>query len=252
MIQAQPKTNDLLEQLNAIRMQGTVVAPTDFNMVILKREIESIKHVREDDYHQLMTAYCALTGKHEEMKRHCNICLNKFQDEESVLFAAASYCTAGFFSESVCALSRLNFTIPTEIESKSGLSGGMFQVRMIEQFTNTLAMANLLTEEVRRTFAVTHAAWEILSKRNISQSDVDSMLDLAWKVMREHHLLVVLNISFMPDLSDDTVTIMIPIAQPAAAVAKLDWEYTERLFAELPDAPTQSVFVGFMTNDPAH
>ncbi|BBE51154.1 hypothetical protein OYT1_ch1607 [Ferriphaselus amnicola] len=251
MIQAQPKTNDLLEQMNAIRKRGMVV-PLDFSMMRIKREIESIKHADEVDYHQLMSAFYALTGKHDEMNRFCLICMNKYQDEESILFAAASYSTAGFYTEAVQALSRLDFKCPSSVDSKSELAEGLFQVKMFEMFTHTLSVANVLTEHINRTFAVFHTAGEILSRRNISQASVDAMLDLAWKVMRDHHILVVRNTSVLPAESDDTLTIMIPIALPAATVAKMDWEYTERLFAELPDAPTQSVFIGFMTNDPAH
>lgn len=241
-----PKTEQILEQFNVLRLTGKV-RDFDFPMAKLKREIESLQNADEVGYHQLMTAFYALTGKHNEMLKHGNTCINRYGDEESVIFAATSYTTAGLFAEARTAINQVEWDQPTEISQKTSLSQMLFMVKRVMDWNNTLSRANLHDASGNQELPVYQRAQYFLEKTGISEQLISRMLDLAGELLHEKGLLNIYAPIINPDVSHEAITIQLPIGIPADEVANLEWEYALRLFDRHPEWPTKQVFIGFST-----
>lgn len=96
---------------------------------------------------------------------------------------------------------------------------------------------------------ITQASHEILAAHNISEKTVREMLDIVGEMLRERGLLRKHNFTITSHPEDGAIMIMQPLSAPATLVAEMDWEYAERLFVKIPDAPATVALVGFSMAD---
>lgn len=92
-------------------------------------------------------------------------------------------------------------------------------------------------------------ALRVFDAHGVSSTDVIPMLDLAGELLRERGLLTTGGPSFFVYSLDKTMTIHLPVKQRPEVLAELEWEYSARLFATLPDSPHSFVHVGFCSGD---
>ncbi|PTR14718.1 hypothetical protein C8R31_10575 [Nitrosospira sp. Nsp2] len=233
-------TDDLINDLNAIRKKGHLLME---NLLVarLRKRIDAYKNIDIVEYWLYLSSLYCLTGDVENTIYAGATGLKLTTEPHWHLHHVKTLLKLGKFS-----LAReLMDEVPDYhfLESDPYECYCLFQALDFQRF-NRLAHEKaeiMLSPAVRLSEAIQN----ILARNEVQEQQLLGMIDLAGDLLRERKLIAASTSEIHPYLSDGTITVNLPIVATPSEVADLDWEYAERLFSMMPDAPATIVHVGF-------
>lgn len=243
MTQPLPITNELVEELNRLYRDGLVLK-ADFNTEKLKRRVEGLSKIDPPMSRVLLSAYFGLIGKWDAMRSNGQAAVRMYMNDPVRIAYATTLCNTGFFAQASEMQDSVGWFDPLLNERKWELGASCALYGRIIGYKAVCQKANLPVPE-HINMPIIQAAHDILTANNISEKTVCEMLDIAGEMLRERGFLRKYELSVSPFPEDGTITIMQPVNATSDIVAEMDWEYAERLFTKIPDAPATVVHVGF-------
>jgi hypothetical protein len=233
-------TDVLIDDLNALRKLGRLITDS-LTIARFKKRIDAYRQHDIVAYWLYLSSLFCLTGDVQNTLHAGNTGLKLTANSHWHLHHAKTLVKLGKFTLARELISR----VPDYyfLESDPNECYCLFQVLDFQQFSR---LANekaeiMLAPSVR----LSEATRKILERNKVQEQQLLGMLDLAGDLLRERKLIAISSTEIHPYLSDDTVTVNLPIVATPGEVADLEWEYAIRLFTTMPNAPATTVHVGF-------
>jgi hypothetical protein len=248
---ALPKPDDetLVADFNGITTAGRILQ----DEVLIQKLKRSIR-AHQDDYvvfNLYMASLYCLTGDYQSMKKHGDMAIVA-ADPYQLAYHATTLTNAGFFTEARSVTDKIDLQYIVQNSSKEEFEEGetssantyyLMVAALTTQSHHILASLNTDTPNYLVQDAI--LASDILRSKNIEEQDILSMLDVAGQVMRDHGLTRS-NFMFVHTIpAHRAIKISIPINLPPSEMAELEWEFSNKLFELLPDAPYETIIIGF-------
>ncbi|HSH72821.1 MAG TPA: hypothetical protein VK974_07165 [Methylophilaceae bacterium] len=237
MLNPLPDTDSLLQELNGIRLTG-VILTYELKIRKLKKAIDALK----DDiaeYHMFLASLYCLTGETEKMKYHGNISM-QHANAGQIIYHSVTLGNSGFFSESrnlIDLLTEDNFIIDDKPDIHLiNMSLANQAYKMVLPIVNKYKTTELpLAASVHQT----------LQKYDIAEKTILSMLDIAGTVLRDHNLIKNSDLVIIYNDRLEVLNISIPVSLQPTEMVDIEWEFMNKLFTQMPEAPVQNIHIGF-------
>lgn len=232
---AVPQLNDgsVVEALNMLRREGRVLR-NELAAAKLRRELNAVLNSDASAYYVYMGSLHCLKGDLDLMHGSIENSLKLSSSVQLLAYNVQTLLVAGVFSEAACLFSRISDddVVANELATQCSLAVLDFERGAMTDYHAEVSKACLVA----------------LSKRGLTGQDILPMLDLAGDVLRKRGLIRSCDLRFYPYENDGTLTIHLPVKASSLEVAELEWEYSGRLFSELPSAQSSFVHVGFCSD----
>jgi len=234
-------TDSLIEDLNNLRECGRLLT-NDLHIAKLRKRIEAYKHNNVVEYWLYLASLYSLTGDVEQAVKAGQSALRLTSDFRYHLHHVRTLMHLGRYQ-----LARELIAIPPDqyfLEPDDNECYVLFQVIDFCRFSR-LAQQHPMIETMRPMIYLSDATHKILERQKVQEQELLKMVDLAGDLLRDRGLISSYDLQIFPYPKDGTITINLPVSTTPSDVADLDWEYAERLFTLMPDAPATVVHVGF-------
>jgi hypothetical protein len=231
-------TDALVEDFNNLRSQGRLLT-NELQIARLKQRIEVTKSENWIEYWLYSGSLFCLMGDVEKTIHAGRTALNLTSDYRYHLYHMRTLMHLGKFGLARDVISNVPdhyFLEPDDDEC--------YCLLQTMEFSRFLRIARERPEDEPMIY-LSEAVCRILEHQKVEEDDVRSMVDLAGELLRDKGFISSSDIEILPYPSDETIAVNLPVAADPTDVADLDWEYAERLFTTLPNAPATVVHVGF-------
>jgi hypothetical protein len=234
-------TDALIDDLNRVRRAGRLLE-NEMRIARIKKDIEPYKSNRVAEYWLYLASLYCLMGNVEETIDAGAKGLKLTSDPDLRLHHVRTLINLGKFS-----LARdLISGIPDYyfLESDYSRCYCLFQAADFYRFS-CLAKEHSKVGAMLPMIHLSDSVYKILERQDVRPNELLRMIDLAGDLLRDKGLISSRHVQIFSYPGDGTITVNLPVSAEPVQVADLDWEYAERLFTRLPNAPATIIHVGF-------
>ena len=246
----QPDIDAILEELNGVRLSGKYL----HNEIAIRKLRNAIEKMKDDynAYHAHLASLYCITGDSKSMIYHGNLAM-KNANWLQVSFHITTLTNAGFFTEARTALEK-HITQEDFLSVDEGYVDESRQSYeyLVNVSIGVLSFEYLLPISKERPFQLENLVFagnDLLKEYNIEEKTILSMMDVAGSILRKHEILRARDTQIRLNPHNKTINISIPINLPASEMVALEWEFANELFSVMPNAPFETVHVGFCCSE---